>query len=154
MRHPVPSSSQRRRVKPATGLFVLVAATALVVSACSSSKSTTKSSSSASGESKKAYTIGLSEDATGTTGALFAGAAGLQAYFKNADAHGGVDGHQITVQELNDGGTAATAATDFTQLTGNGALAVVWSTLSNAYIPLETKAQAQKVPMFIISLLS
>jgi ABC-type branched-subunit amino acid transport system substrate-binding protein len=123
---------------------------ALALAACGSSAG----SSSGAGSAKKSYVIGVSEDASGAVGAFFVPVAGIQAYFKNLDKHGGAGGHLVIVMALNDSGNPATAATNFSELTSDGALSIVWSTLSNAYIPLQQKAAALKIPMFIISLLT
>jgi branched-chain amino acid transport system substrate-binding protein len=143
-------ASARRRSVIQIGAAASCVALALALAACGSSAS----AGSASASSKKSYVVGVSEDASGATAAFFVGVAGIQAYFKHLDEHGGAGGHQVTVKVLNDQGDPATAATNFTELNGQGALAIVWSTLSNAYIPLQPKAAALKIPMFIISLLS
>jgi branched-chain amino acid transport system substrate-binding protein len=90
-----------------------VAVTALVVSACGSSGG--GGGGSTSGSSSKTISVGVIVERTGAS-PLTGEYEAIDSYFKNTDAHGGIDGYKINVIGFDSQGNPQTNSADATQL--------------------------------------
>ena len=118
------------------GVFLLASS----VIACSSGGSSGAPSSSGP------YVIGVNEDLSGVLG--FQGTpdlAGIRTYVDYVNAHGGVNGKQIKLIALDNASDPATAATDYTELQGDHALAVLGFVNSATLVGVEPIAKAAPV---------
>jgi branched-chain amino acid transport system substrate-binding protein len=121
-----------------------VAALAVSLTACGSSGNSAAGS---GGGDKSPYVIGATEDLSGNLAVYGKWAKdSLTGYFNYVNAHGGVNGHQVTVKVLDDASDPARATANIRQLTSEGALAVSGSTLSNICAAVEPLVTQTKVP--------
>ncbi|MDT5027982.1 MAG: hypothetical protein QOE61_4408, partial [Micromonosporaceae bacterium] len=126
-----------------SAILVGVAVAGLVLSACGSGSG---SNSGGSGGSKSAYLVGATEDLSGALAVYGKWAQeSLTGYFNYVNAHGGINGHQVTVKILDDASDPSRAATNVRQLTSEKALVVSGSTLSNICAAIEPMTTQAKV---------
>jgi branched-chain amino acid transport system substrate-binding protein len=95
------------------------------------------------GDSSGPYVIGVNEDLSGVLG--FQGTpdlAGVRTYIDYVNAHGGVNGKQIKLIALDNASDPATAASDYTQLQNDHALAVLGFVNSATLVGVEPVAKA------------
>jgi branched-chain amino acid transport system substrate-binding protein len=128
------------RSRSASVLKLVLVAALMVTAACGTQ-------SAGSSAPKDPYNVGLTVDMTGpNAGNGVAVKNGVQAYFEGLNKRGGVNGHQIVVQYLDDQGDPSKAAANFVQMKLNKVLAVTGS-LSPTTGALSPLAISNKIPL-------
>jgi branched-chain amino acid transport system substrate-binding protein len=141
-------------------LFAVAATLFMGLAGCSSSGSSAKTSairasntaggaSTGSSPCSKPYQIGFDADLSGIYAALGTGERdGFGAYFKYANAHGGINGCQVTITNTDDAADITRGTANVTQLiTQNNVIGIgggLTSNICGAQVPIATSRQ---VPM-------
>jgi ABC-type branched-subunit amino acid transport system substrate-binding protein len=128
--------------------MVVSAGAVLALAACSNSKSPSP------GDTGGSYNWGIDAELSGALSYYGASlGAGVQAYVDQANANGGVNGHQITLTQLDDAGDASRAAANATQLaTANNVDAIFGHTLSANCSAAQPVIERYKIPMACLSI--
>ena len=131
-------------------ISILVLSLALlgaVVSGCGSDGGEATASESEDGK----YVVGLTTDATGPTAGLFSDAReGLQVFFEQLNAEGGIDGHEVELVVEDNQATPENAASQARQFVSDGAQVVVLSAPSVAIQAAVPEAADAGVPILTV----
>ena len=144
----------RTQNRVASLLVAAVLCAPLTLAACSSGSSSTSgssgtsSSSGSSGSSGGDYQVGLSVDLSGPLASLGGPMRdGYASYFKQVNADGGINGHQVHLNVLDDQSTPTLGVANVKQFISQDNVSVIGALLSNVLVAAAPVAVANETPI-------
>ena len=144
----------RTQYRVASLLVAAVLCAPLTLAACSSGSSGSSATSGSSGSSATSgssggdYQVGLSVDLSGPLASLGGPMRdGYASYFKQVNADGGINGHQVHLNVLDDQSTPTQGVANVKQFISQDHVSVIGTLLSNVLVAAAPVAVANETPI-------